>query len=252
MRKETNYPSIDKTHLKNTKFFERHPLIPSLTFSQVLDLMFALQGNHQIVDCLDLRIDSKQFQKDSLLIAKALLELGVKPNDIITVSMPNYYQAIPVFKAANMIGATTTYLNPLASFEETKNYLNLYESPIFINCGKNEEYNNEIRKNTSVKHVITMKEELINSIDFYQKDNYTIGNKDDLKEGRTVNDDDIKKFSERTGIEVVEASAKNAHMVNFAFEKLTNKLITVREKKEVHINLWYNSFNDKTKPGRNI
>ena len=142
MRKETNYPSIDKTHLKNTKFFERHPLIPSLTFSQVLDLMFALQGNHQIVDCLDLRIDSKQFQKDSLLIAKALLELGVKPNDIITVSMPNYYQAIPVFKAANMIGATTTYLNPLASFEETKNYLNLYESPIFINCGKNEEYNN--------------------------------------------------------------------------------------------------------------
>lgn len=180
MRKETNYPSIDKTHLKNTKFFERHPLIPSLTFSQVLDLMFALQGNHQIVDCLDLRIDSKQFQKDSLLIAKALLELGVKPNDIITVSMPNYYQAIPVFKAANMIGATTTYLNPLASFEETKNYLNLYESPIFINCGKNEEYNNEIRKNTSVKHVITMKEELINSIDFYQKDNYTIGNKEDL------------------------------------------------------------------------
>ena len=60
-----------------------------------------------------------------------------------------------------------------------------------------------------------------------------IGNKDDLKEGRIVNDDDIKKFTERTGIEIVEASAKNAHMVNFAFEKLTNKLITLRERKEV-------------------
>lgn len=54
------------------------------------------------------------------MIAKALLELGVKPKDIITVSMPNYYQAIPVFKAANMIGATITYLNPLAQIEETK------------------------------------------------------------------------------------------------------------------------------------
>ena len=171
--------SILKECKKINAIMELHKDVNEIE-SEVLDLMFALQGNHQIVDCLDLRIDSKQFQKDSLLIAKALLELGVKPNDIITVSMPNYYQAIPVFKAANMIGATTTYLNPLASFEETKNYLNLYESPIFINCGKNEEYNNEIRKNTSVKHVITMKEELINSIDFYQKDNYTIGNKDDL------------------------------------------------------------------------
>ena len=89
--------------------------------------MFMLQGNHNIVDCLDLRVDVNDFKKDSLIVAKALLELGVKPKDIITVSMPNYYQAIPVFKAANMIGAIVTYLNPLASIEETKRYLGLKE-----------------------------------------------------------------------------------------------------------------------------
>ena len=145
MKKETGYPSVDKTHLKGTTFFERHPIIPSMTFSQILDLMFMLQGNHNIVDCLDLRVDVNDFKKDSLIVAKALLELGVKPKDIITVSMPNYYQAIPVFKAANMIGATVTYLNPLASIEETKRYLNLYESPIFINTDNMSIYDEEIK-----------------------------------------------------------------------------------------------------------
>lgn len=181
MKKETNYPTIDKTHLKDTKFFERHPIIPSfLTFSQVMDLMFLTQGNHNIVDCLDLRVDVKEFQKDSLLVAKAFLELGVKPKDIIVVSMPNYYQAIPIFKAANMIGANVTYLNPLASEEEIKNYLNMYEATVFMNCGKDEEYNKSIKEGTKVKHVITMNEELKNSRDFNQKTNYSVGNVDDI------------------------------------------------------------------------
>ena len=178
--KETGYPSIDKTHLKGTSFFERHPIIPSLTFSQVMDLMFMLQGNHNIVDCLDLRVNVKEFQKDSLLIAKGFLELGIKPGDIIVVSMPNYYQAIPVFKACNMIGATTTYLNPFASFEETKNYLNLYESPIFITMDKDNEYLKNIKDTTKVRHIVTMKEDLRNSRDFEKEMDCQIGNKDDF------------------------------------------------------------------------
>lgn len=180
MSKETNYPSIDKTHLKGTKFLERNPIIPSLTFSQVLDLMFLMQGNHYIVDCLDLRVDSKEFQKHSLIVAKALLELGVVTNEIVTVSMPNYYQAILAFKASNMIGSTTTYLNPLASVEETINYLNLYNSSVFVTCNENVEYINAIKKNTHVKHIITMKENLCNSVNLFQNSNCIVGNKDDV------------------------------------------------------------------------
>lgn len=180
MKNNTGYPSIDKTHLKGTTFLERHPFIPSMTFSQVMDLMFFLQGNHDLVDCLNLKVSSKEFQKDSLIVAKALLELGVKPNDIITVSMPNYYQAIPVFKAANMLGAIVTYLNPLASLEETKRYLNLYESKIFVNCDTMNVSNEELKKDTKVEHIITMKESLRNSRDMNQIYNYQVGNKDDI------------------------------------------------------------------------
>lgn len=181
MKEKTGYPSIDKIHLKETKFFERHPFIPSmLSFSQVLDMMFLLQGNHNIVDCLDLRVDVKEFQKDSLMMAKALLELGVKPKDIITVSMPNYYQAIPIFKAANMLGAVVTYINPLASLEETKKYLNMYESEVFINCDSFPYSNSDIKEDTKVKYIIKMKEDLRNSRNFYQENNYTIGNNDTI------------------------------------------------------------------------
>ncbi len=180
MKKETGYPSIDKTHLEGTKFFERNPIIPSLTFSQVLDLMFKIQGNHKIVDCLDLRVDVNEFKKDSLIVAKALLELGVKPGDIVTVSMPNYYQAIPVFKACNMLGAVVTYLNPLASLEETKRYLNLYESKIFINTDGMNITSEEIKDGTKVEHIITMRESLVNSRDFNNNDGSLVGSKDDI------------------------------------------------------------------------
>lgn len=64
MKEKTGYPSVDKTHLKGTKFFERNPIIPSfMTFSQIMDLMFMMQGNHNIVDCLDLRVDVKGFKR---------------------------------------------------------------------------------------------------------------------------------------------------------------------------------------------
>lgn len=180
MKKETGYPSIDKVHFKGTKFSERHPIIPSISFSDIMDLMFFIQGDHNIVDCLDLEVNTREFKKDSLLFAKALLELGVRPNDVVVVSMPNYYQAIPIFKATNMIGAVTTYLNPLASIEETKEYLNKYESPIFITCYKGEEYNKNIKQGTKVKHIISMKEEFVNSRDFDKKGECTVGNKDDV------------------------------------------------------------------------
>ena len=84
------------------------------------------------MDCLDLRIKSNEMKKDSLILAKTLLELGIKPGDIVACGMPNYYQAFLVFMAANTIGATTTFLNSHAPNSEIIEYLNLYESKIYI------------------------------------------------------------------------------------------------------------------------
>lgn len=60
-----------------------------------------------------------------------------------------------------------------------------------------------------------------------------LGNKEDLKKEKIITKQDIDKFTEKTGIDIVEVSAKSSNKVNFAFEMLTNKLLTNREKKEM-------------------
>ena len=60
-----------------------------------------------------------------------------------------------------------------------------------------------------------------------------IGNKDDLNEQKVISDDDIRNFVNKTNIEIVKTSAKSAFQVNYAFEKLTQKLINSREGKKV-------------------
>ena len=39
---ETGYPSIDKTHLKGEKFFDIHPIIPSMSIYNALNLISSL------------------------------------------------------------------------------------------------------------------------------------------------------------------------------------------------------------------
>ncbi len=60
--------------------------------------------------------------EQAITLSKSFKELGVKTGDIITVSMPNFSQAIIVYLAANRIGAITTFLN---TFAEQKKYANI-------------------------------------------------------------------------------------------------------------------------------
>lgn len=178
--KLTGYPSKDKTHLKDTKFFERHPIIPSLSISNTMDLLNFNKKNAPAVECLKLRVNNDELKKDAIILSEGLLELGVKPNDIVPVSMPSFYQAVAIFKACNRIGAITTFLNPLASLEEQKRYLNEYEAPILINYNSSQEINEEIKRDTKVRTIITLEKDRINDRTFNPKSKDMIGNTDYL------------------------------------------------------------------------
>ena len=78
--------------------------------------------------------------------------------------MPNFYQAVAVFMAANRIGATTTFLNSFAPDEEIVSYLNLFESPVYINFNCNDEENQKIVDKTHVRYVITLDKSKVNSL----------------------------------------------------------------------------------------
>lgn len=164
LKKElTGYPSIDRTHEKNWSFSDKHPMIPGVSVYNAVNLMTKDFNDKYAVDCLDLRVTYKQMKEDAVIISKAMKEMGVKQGDIVTVAMANYYQALPIFLAANRIGATVTFLNAHAQSDEIKQYLNLFESPLFFNFDKSMEYNKDIKSDTKVENIITLHKEELNS-----------------------------------------------------------------------------------------
>ena len=57
-------------------------------------------------------------------------------------------------------------------------------------------------------------------------------NKDDVKEDKkVVSDNDINELEKKTGLEVIKTSAKTGEKVNYAFEKMTQKLLLERNNK---------------------
>ena len=131
-KKLTGYPSIDNLQNIGATFFEKNAIIPNTNIYMTLKLLSSFYLNNQAVDCIDLKVTYRQLLDDSVTVSLALKELGIKSGDIISVVMPNYYQALAMFFACNRIGAITTFLDFHAPQDEIINYLNAFESPIII------------------------------------------------------------------------------------------------------------------------
>lgn len=189
IKKETNYPSIDKVHEAGYSYFERNPIIPNISFYNALSLTSKFYRNNIAINCRDLNITYSELIDSTKMLSKTFKELGVKEKDIITVSMPSFYQTVLVFLAASRIGATVSILNPQSTTEETINYLNLFESPLFINYDKDNEYNNNIKLKTKVRQIITLNKNEVFTKEF-------ISNKELVGYNDFLTFSDIKKVSE--------------------------------------------------------
>lgn len=177
---KTDYPSIDKVHIKGNSFIQNHPIIPNVSVYNSLGMISSFYRDAIAIDCLDLRVTYQELLKTSKILSKSLKELGITKNDVITVSMPNFFQAIAVYLAANRIGAITTFLNPSCSKEEVKYYLNEFESPLFVNFNRDLDYNKEIKKDTKVRQIITLRSEHLNVKNFNEIKSSSIGYSDFL------------------------------------------------------------------------
>ena len=175
MSSYSGYPSIDKIHLKDSSFFEKNPIIPSVSIANTMSFLWANCPNDPAINCLDLSATHKELLTDAKVIAKSFKELGIKKGEIICVSMPNYYQAVAAFIAANRIGAIITFLNPFSKDEELIQQLNKYESPLLINYDKDREYNNLLKKKTKLNNIITLEKGKESVRDFDFETNRLIG-----------------------------------------------------------------------------
>lgn len=176
----TGYPSIDNIHNKDYSFFDRNPIIPDMSIYNTINMLSTFYRKEEAIDCLDLNVNYDEMINDTVLLSKAFKELGIKKGDIISVSMPNFYQGVIVYLAANRIGAVTTFINSMSSIEEVLGYLNEFESSLFINFDKDNEYNKKIKDNSKVKNIITLNKDEINTKNYGNITSSANGYRDDL------------------------------------------------------------------------
>lgn len=178
--KFTGYPSIDNIHNKDYSFFDRNPIIPDMSIYNTINMLSTFYRKEEAIDCLDLNVNYDEMINDTVLLSKTFRELGIKKGDIISVSMPNFYQGVIIYLAANRIGAVTTFINSMSSIEEVLGYLNEFESSLFINFDKDSEYNKKIKDNSKVRNIITLNRDEINTKNYGNIISSANGYRDDL------------------------------------------------------------------------
>ena len=162
---KTGYPFYDKPWEKGYNYFKRHPIIPNVNIYTLLKLLSVGKMNKIAIECNELSVTYKRMFQDAETVSRALQALSVMRGDIVSVCMPNLYQAVVVFLASNRIGAATTFINPWLSTEGINSYLNKYKSPVLFNYGKTAEENQDYMKCSSIKHVITLRAEMGDVLD---------------------------------------------------------------------------------------
>lgn len=159
----TEFPSKDMTHLKNVKFFYKHPFIPPCNLSTAIDLISIGHHKWPVINQRELTVTRGEFISDAKIVSKALLNLGVCKGDIVPVYTPNLYQSLVIFKASNKIGAITTFLDINMQEEKILDYLNLYKSKIIITYNKSNKFLDMVSDKTNVNKVININNDYVDS-----------------------------------------------------------------------------------------
>lgn len=160
-QQRTGYPSVYQTHKEGESFLERHPVIPPISIYQAFRWLNKFHRRDAAVSCGEAVWTFRELDHDIETLSASFLALGIRRGDIISICMPNFYQGIAAFFAANRIGAVVSFLNDRSTLEEIRHYLKLFRSPLLINYASDEEYNEMLVKGTSVRHVVTLREDEI-------------------------------------------------------------------------------------------
>ena len=96
----------------------------------------------------------KGFSEEIHACARGLAAIGIKPEERVTICMPNTPQAVIVFYALNLIGAIANMVHPLSAPEELVRYLSTSRSVAALTLDQFAEKLEEILPRTGVKTLI--------------------------------------------------------------------------------------------------
>jgi long-chain acyl-CoA synthetase len=93
----------------------------------MVELVFETAGKYPDIvayDFFGVTATYREFAEQIETCARALTAAGIRPDERVTICMPNTPQAVIAFYAINRIGAVANMVHPLSAEEEIVFYLN--------------------------------------------------------------------------------------------------------------------------------
>ena len=139
------------------KYYENVPAHLDYPDCSISDMVFRtaeMYPNDTAYDFFGKETSYKVFAEKIDQCAKALVNLGIKAGDHVTICMPNTPQAVIMFYGLNRMGAVPNMIHPLSSEGEIAYYLNFSESVAVLTL--NQFYNkiDNIRDQVKLKYII--------------------------------------------------------------------------------------------------
>ncbi len=154
--KLSGYASIDKPWLKYYPKYIIEEDIPKMTMYEYLLKANNYYPNRIALNYFDNKITYGVLIEKIDITALALMEMGIKKGDIITVCLPTLPEFIYLFYAISKIGAIANMIDPRKSSEEMIEYSNSVNSTVFVVVDTVLEKVKVLKENTSVEQIIAI------------------------------------------------------------------------------------------------
>lgn len=127
---------------------------PDLTIYELIEKTAKTYPSYYAYEYYGKKVTYSEFIIKIKRTASALMELGVKEGDVVTICMPNTPVAIITFYAVNMIGAISSMVHPLSSKNEIEFYLNESKSKYILTIDLVYDKVSQIVNKTDVEKII--------------------------------------------------------------------------------------------------
>ena len=146
--------------IKNQK---KDPIVPPVTISALFDLSSFRHWNNVVVNQKEFDFTRRELKSDRKIVARALLALGVKKGDIITVATGrSMYDNSLLFLAANKIGALVSFLDEKTPRETLLHYIDDFRSKVVVTYKYSDRRIKDLKRDAkSLKTVINLDGEII-------------------------------------------------------------------------------------------
>ncbi len=146
---------------------KKDPFVPPLSISALFNLSSFRHWDQIVVNQKEFDFTRRELKYDRQALAKALLALGIKKGDIITIATGrSMYDNILIFLAANKIGAIVSFLDEKTPRETLLHYIKEFNSKLVVTYKYNDKRIKELKHDAkTVKTVINLDGKLIDEGD---------------------------------------------------------------------------------------